>query len=302
METARWIEYWVVDVFTDQPFRGNSAGVVLDAGNLPAETMRLIARELGSPETAFADPFQRDGPGLRLRWFTATCEVPFSGHATLAALHVLAETGRHTSSDPLTLEMLSGTLRGWPTGPRGEGHPEMEVPLPQLEAAPFGREDLVAALLSPPEILAAHLPLLRDGLTLLVPCASPEALLNLRPDFRRLSRLGLEHDITSFVCFSHQGPRGGPNWNLRLFAPGIGIAEDPVSGSAHAAVCAYLLAQGLIDTPAAGEGTWIGGQGDNLDRRGQVQVQIAFDNRGQPAQVCIGGSAITVMRGHLRIV
>jgi len=301
MDAARWIDYWVVDVFTEEPFRGNPAGVVLDAGGLAGETMRLIAREMGSTETVFAFPCDKKGFDLCLRWFTATCEVPFSGHATLAALHVLAETGRHSSTAPVTLDTLAGPLKGWPATSTGQGFPRVEVPLPYLEPAPFGLERLTPALLVPADALAPDLPLLREGLSLLVPFANQQALLNLRPDFRQLSRLGLEHDITAFVCFARKAAGQGAHWYLRLFAPGIGISEDPVSGSAHAAACTYLLAQEVLSTPQAKEGIWTGSQGDNLDRHGQVQVEVTFDDQGQPTRVRISGPAITTMQGRLRV-
>lgn len=296
---ARWVDYWVVDVYTHRPFRGNPAGVVLDARDWDTRKRATVARELGGWETAFVVPSTYPEADLAIRWFTANCELPFSVHATLAALHVLSETGQYTAPTQLEIETLSGVRTAWLTYHEGEMRPFVQVPVPQLEEAPVARETVCEALLVSPEALAEELPFAQEGMSLLVPFRRREWLFALSPDLRKLSRLGLEADITSFVCFSDE-PDEAVQWHLRCFAPGLGIAEDPVTGTAHAAVAAYLLAHGRL--PATGEelACW-GAQGDCLERHGRVQLRMALDGRGQPTQVRIGGAAVTALRGRLRI-
>ncbi len=299
MADAHWIDYWVVDVYTHRPFRGNPAGVILEAGNVDAQQRTRIVRELGGWETAFVLPSTYPDADLSLRWYTANCELPFSVHATLAALHVLVETGQYTAPVQLGIETLSGVRTAWLTYHEGEMRPYVQLPVPQLEEAPVAREAVCEALLVSPEALAGELPLAQEGMSLLVPFRRRESLLALSPDLRKLSRLGLEADITSFVCFSDE-PDQEVQWHLRCFAPGLGIAEDPVTGTAHAAVGAYLLAHGRLPTTGEELACW-GAQGDCLERHGHVQLRIALDGHGQPTQVRIGGAAVTALRGRLRI-
>jgi PhzF family phenazine biosynthesis protein len=301
MGNEQWINFWVVDTFTKQPFQGNPAGVVLEAKHLSAEQMCLIAREIGTAETAFVLPPQQEGGDLELRWFTPTCELPFSGHATVAALHVVGKSKGPELPDSLTLNSLSGPLKAW-FCPRQEGTcPMVEVPLPHFEPVGLSKKKLADALLTSEEALHPNLPFLKDNLNLVVPLRQQDSLLNLYPDFRRLSQLGLEHDITGFICFSTQTSNPSVHWGLRFFAPGIGISEDPVSGIAHATAAVYLAEQGLIGGEPGSQITLLGEQGNHAERYGRVHVECIFSSDGRTSEVRIGGLAITVIKGQLRI-
>jgi trans-2,3-dihydro-3-hydroxyanthranilate isomerase len=296
------LDFWLVDSFASEPFQGNPAGVVLEAAGLSPETMRLIAREICASETAFAFPPTAAGADLGLRWFTPNCEVPFCGHATLATIHILAETGRYTPPRELTLETLSGLLKAH-LGSLGEGccTPMVQTPTPAFEPSSIDREELAEAMLTSLENLHPNLPLRKDGMHLFVPFRRLETLLNLYPDFRRLSRLGLEHEITGFACFTTETVDAGSNWHMRFFAPGLGVSEDPVTGAAQGPMAAYLLEQGLLSARPGENNTWIGEQGDALERRGRVRVEVTLDDSGHIQQVCIGGPAVTVMQGRIRV-
>ncbi len=299
---ARELDFWLVDSFTTEPFRGNPAGVVLEAADLSADTMRLIAREVGASETAFVFPPSAPGADLVLRWFTPNCEVPFCGHATLATMHILAETGRYAPPRELTLETLSGLLQAR-LCPRDEGGctPMVQTPTPAFEPSPIAAEELAEALLTSAENLRTDLPLSRDGMHLFVPFRHLETLLNLCPDLRLLSRLGLEHEITGFACFTTATVDAGSSWHMRFFAPGLGVNEDPVTGAAQGPMAVYLLEQGLLSAGPGESGRWTGEQGDALERRGRVLVEVALDADGHARQVCIGGSAVTVLHGRMRV-
>ena len=103
-----------VNAFTDQPFSGNPAGVVLDARGLTEARMQIIAREMGMPETAFVLPPTWRGANLQIRWFTPTVEVPLCGHATIGAFHALAEEEtagmRHNGTHHFKVQTKSGLL------------------------------------------------------------------------------------------------------------------------------------------------------------------------------------------------
>jgi len=165
----------------------------------------------------------------------------------------------------------------------------------------ISRADLAEALLCAHDCLDPDLPLRKDGLHLFVAFAQLPPLLNLYPDFRRLSRLGLEHEIAGFTCFTSETVDPSSHWHLRFFAPGVGISEDPVTGAAQGPMAVYLLEQGLLHLAPGQTGDWIGEQGDPLERRGRVQVQVTLDPDGKAEQVSIGGPAVTVMQGRLRV-
>ncbi len=302
MSTARWVDFWLVDAFTDEPFRGNQAGVILDAAGLKTAAMRLIAREVGASETAFVFPPGEPGTDLALRWFTPTCEVPFCGHATIATLHTLVETGRFQPPRELRIATLSGQLRArlCPAADRA-CRPMVQTPLPAFEPSPIGREELAEALLIGAEALHPTLPLRKEGMHLFVPLANLQTLLDLFPDLRRLSRLGLEHDVTGFACFTTATVEPTSSWHMRFFAPGLGVGEDPVTGAAQGPMAAYLIEQGLLTLAPGQTGTWTGEQGDALERRGRVHVEITLDEAGRVRQVGIGGPAVIVMQGRMRV-
>jgi trans-2,3-dihydro-3-hydroxyanthranilate isomerase len=302
MDSTRWVDFWLVDAFTDEPYRGNPAGVVLDATGLDADAMRLIAREVGASETAFVFPPTERGADLTLRWFTPTCEIPFCGHATIATLHLLVETGRFRPPADISIATLSGQLRGRLCDV-GEKSCSLlvQTPSPAFEPATIDKGELAEALLCARDCLHPELPLRKDGLHLFVPLAQLSTLLNLYPDFRRLSRLGLEHEITGFACFTTQTVDPTSHWHLRFFAPGVGVNEDPVTGAAQGPMAVYLLEQGLLHLAPGETGHWVGEQGDPLERRGRVRVQVGLDAGGKTQQVHIGGPAVTVLQGRLRV-
>ncbi len=295
MATQRWVDFWLVDTFTSEPFQGNPAGVVLEAEGLVSETMRLLAREVGASETAFVFPASEEAANLALRWFTSTCEVPFCGHATLAAAHILAETGRYHPPTELTC-----STRLCPSD-NGSCIPMVQTPAASLEPCPISPEELAAALLISPEQLHPDLPLLKDDTHLFVPFRRLEPLRNLCPDLRRLSRLGSEYELTAFAWFATETGERTSHWHLRFFAPATGVHEDPVTGAVQGPMAVYLLEQGLLSGKPGQTCLWVGEQGDALQRRGRVRVEVSLDEAGHARQVYIGGPAITVLQGRLRV-
>lgn len=302
MAAERWVNFWLVDAFASEPFQGNPAGVVLEAEGLDPETMCLLAREVGASETAFVLPATGETADFALRWFTPTCEVPFCGHATLATAHVLAETGRYRPPAELTFSTQRGLLRVR-LCPSGDTSclPMVQTPAAHFEPCLIPPEELAEALLTSPEQLHPDLPLLKDDTHLFVPFRRLETLLNLYPDFRRLSRLGLEYELTGFACFTTETLEPTSHWHLRFFSPATGIQEAPVTGAVQGPMAVYLLEQGLLSGKPGQSASWVGEQGDALKRRGRVQVEVSLDETGRVRQVYIGGPAVTVLQGRLRV-
>lgn len=208
-----------IDAFTGHLFGGNPAAVVLLESWLPDHVLAAIAAENNLAETAFIIPGSDEIP---LRWFTPSVEVDLCGHATLAAAHVIL---RHLSpsADQVTFSTRSGNLRVT----REEDRLTLDFPARPGMPAEVS-EELVSALgIRPREVLVA-----RDVLAIF-DCESE--VKNLRPDFSRIASLD-----AFAVIVSAQGE--SVDFVSRFFAPGAGIPEDPVTGSAHCTLVPYWAA------------------------------------------------------------
>ena len=268
-----------VDAFTDEPFAGNPAAVcLLEAGSLPRGAqgpdpawMQRVAAEMNLPETAFLRPSSEVGR-YGLRWFTPTVEVELCGHATLASAHVLFSEGLVEAGQPVRFDSASGPLHARP----GAGG-AIWLDFPATPAAPV---DPPAGLL---EALGTG-PVRWVGLgrlDYLVELEDEAAVRALAPDLRWLERLGSRGVIVTAA--SGSGP-GGYDFVSRFFAPGAGIDEDPVTGSAHCALGPFWAGR-------LGRDELTGFQASA--RGGLVQVRPRGD------RVLLGGRAVTVLRGQL---
>lgn len=252
-----------VDAFTATPFAGNPAAVCV-LPTAPNETwMRNVAREMNLSETAFLHP--EDG-GFRLRWLTPAIEVDLCGHATLASAHVLWEDGHIAADAEARFHTRSGVL----TCKRQGDWIEMNFPARLAEPA------------EPPSQLteALGVDLLyigRNQFDYLVEVADEAALRELKPNHFLLRQLPVRGVIAT--------TRGsGYDFVSRFFAPGAGIDEDPVTGSAHSALAPFWSRR-LNKTEMTGF--------QASARGGVVKVRVAGD------RVYMSGQAVTVMRGDL---
>jgi len=212
-----------VDAFTDRPFAGNPAAVVLLERWLPDALLQVIAAENSVPETAFLVP---KGDDYHLRWFTPDVEVDLCGHATLAAAFVLC-TRVHNGRRSVTFHSQSGDLAVTRDGD------EYTLDFPSRPPVPADIPEGLAEAMrcTPTEVLRA-----RDWLLVLEDAA---AVRSLRPDMGALAALP---DIFG-VCVTAPGDLEGLDFVSRFFAPSQGIPEDPVTGSAHSTLAPYWAAR-----------------------------------------------------------
>ena len=203
-----------VDAFTDRPFAGNPAAVCLLPAERSEEWMQDLAREMNLSDTAF---LVRQADGYRLRWFTPAVEVDLCGHATLASAHVLWEWGDLRPEQQARFHTRSGLL----TAVRRGEWIELDFPAKparRVEAPP----GLLAALGVEPVYVG------RNQFDYLVELGSEHVVRGLRPDFSLLATLGARG-----VMVTSRTAAGPYDIVSRFFAPGSGIDEDPVTGSAH---------------------------------------------------------------------
>ncbi len=254
-----------VDAFTDTPFRGNPAAVCLVPEPQTDLWMQLVAREMNLSETAF---LHRQKDGFSLRWFTPTVEVDLCGHATLASAHVLWEDGHLTPDTQARFHTRSGLL----TADRRGAWIEMDFPAKREEPVP-APPGLAEALGVTPKYVG------RNQFDYLVEVEAEEAVRSLKPDHTALAKLPVRGVIVTSRAATHEF-----DFVSRFFAPGSGIPEDPVTGSAHCALGPFWAAR-------LGKKELVAYQAST--RGGVVRVRLADD------RVLLGGQAVTVLRGEL---
>ncbi len=216
------IPLYQVDAFTREPFAGNPAAVCLLEEWLPDATLQAIAAENNLSETAFLVAL---GGGWELRWFTPVTEVDLCGHATLASAHVLFRH-REVEEPELHFETRSGVLRV-----RGLDNGLLVMTFPSLPPVPVAApEGLAEALGTEPGAV------LEAAGKLVAVLADEAAVRALRPDFAALGRLGYGRVMVT-------APGSSCDFVSRYFAPGVGIPEDPVTGSAHCTLVPYWAAR-----------------------------------------------------------
>lgn len=286
-----------VDVFAPGPLTGNPVAVVRDADDLTDEEMAAFARWTNLSETTFllrpADP----AADYRLRIFTPGGELPFAGHPTLGSAHAWLERGG-----------------GWATADRVVQ--ECGIGLVELRRDPGRLREIAAArAVSEAEVLAFKAPdLLRsgpvDGATLAQTLAtlgltpedvvasnwvdngpgwvgvvlrSADDVLAIRPNYVTMG------DLTIGVIGPH-GPGGPADYEVRAFAPGLAVVEDPVTGSLNAGFAIWLTRAGLLPPNyTVRQGTALGRSGD---------VRISTDDAGD---IWVGGQCQTVIRGTVTL-
>lgn len=301
---SRAVPILQVDVFTDRPFAGNPAAAVLGADALTEAQMQRLAAEMNLAGTAFLSAPTRAGAELRLRMFTPKREVAYSGHTTVAAVHALREAGR-LPADRVTFDTLSGLVRVEVEERDGGAIIWLEPPFPALTPYPAPLLETLEALGLP----ASHLgvwaaPAVTPDRDVLLPVDGLETLRALAPDMNRLARLGGLHRLRGFCVVAPKGLEPASATHSRFFAPHYGIPEDIVTGSVHSAIGVWLLEAGRL-RPEHGLAAFTAEQGDFLGRPGRLAVEVRLktgaDGRDRAVGVRVGGRAVTVMSGSLRL-
>jgi predicted PhzF superfamily epimerase YddE/YHI9 len=263
----------IVDAFTDRPFAGNPAGVLILDAFPDDERLQKIALEVNHAETAFAHRLPEGGEAdWALRWFTPAAEVNMCGHATLATAHVLYSTGAHEG--PVRFATRSGVLAA---APGADGSITLDFPTAPLTAVelPPGVTEALGA-----EALTAFDtgPNIGD---LLLEVADEKTVHALTPD---LKSLGAHSERGIIATARAEDPDRGYDFVSRCFFPNIGIDEDPVTGSAHTALAPYW-SERLGRTELTGL--------QASPRSGRVRTEL----RGE--RTLLSGRAVTVIDGEL---
>ena len=298
--------YFILDVFTGAPFSGNPLAVVRDCDDLDAAQMQTVAAEFNLSETVFLQSPRDPVNTARVRMFTTKRELPFAGHPTIGAavLIGLMDAGKMIAAQPvdIVLEEQIGDLRC--TVRRQKDKPARAMfMLPRLPE-PAGEapdcEALARALsLAPGDIgFEGHEPSVWTagvGFTF-VPVASRDALARAKPDMAHWSVIGPADHPAAYV-YSKETLSEAHHVTARMFAPSLGIAEDPATGSAAAAFAGVCMA---FEAPPDGEHTIVIEQGYDMGRPSQIVLGLHVE-QGALTGASIGGAAVLIAEGHIEI-
>jgi len=291
-----------VDAFTEWPLSGNPAGVVLDAEGLTDGQMQTIAREMSLSETAFVLPATTQEADLQIRWFTPLVEVNLCGHATIATFHALAEESLYGMNTPgvyrFRLETKSGILPIVVDKQPQRITVYLGLNVPRFQRAGQYKLDMLRILNISLDEVESRLPIVATDY-LFVPIRRLHTIFSMKPNFFAMSQFLTNRKLLGLCVFTTETIEQSSAVHSRFFAPGAGIEEDPVTGSANGPLGVYLFERGVVE--ANGDTvTLVGEQGDAIGRKGRVQIELKVQG-DRVLSVEIAGRAVTVLDGELLI-
>jgi trans-2,3-dihydro-3-hydroxyanthranilate isomerase len=295
------IPIFQVDAFTSTPFRGNPAGVILNARGLRTRQMQSIAREMNCSETAFLFPDPKDPNAFGIRYFTSTDEVPLCGHATIASFYAYtSQLYRPDSEDEVrsySLTTKAGKLSVYSVVHRNKIKIWMQLPVPLFREIRVQQDTLASILGCTVKDIGVDLPTVINADSILIPVRGLRVLEKLSPDSAGLTKYLSELGLTGICIFTTETLERRSAVHSRFFAPGIGIIEDPVTGSLNGPLGAYLVRYDLVAV-RGNKTELIGEQGDFLKRPGRVNISIEHTNNNI-TRVLIGGEAVITVEGYI---
>jgi trans-2,3-dihydro-3-hydroxyanthranilate isomerase len=296
--------YALLDVFADRPLAGNPLAVVLDAEGLDDRQMQAIAAEFNLSETVFLQAAENPVHAGRARIFTPQQELPFAGHPTVGTAVLLGldrAAGKAGAEVMVVLEEKAGVVRcGVTVRSAAVGHAIFDVPsLPKPVAAVLPADRVASALgLTASELnfenhvasaYSAGVPFA------FVPVRDLETVAKARPAMA--SWVPAFGELLGAFVYCRDATNAARHFHARMFAPGAGIAEDPATGSAVAALAAVVA---RFDQPPGGTHRYVVEQGFEMGRPSVIGLEIDMDG-GEPAAVRISGDAVVIGRGTLDV-
>lgn len=290
-----------VDAFTDEPFGGNPAGVVLDSNNLTTEIMQKIANEVNLSETAFIQDMGADR--YKIRYFTPLCEVDLCGHATIASFYSLAKQRyiRRIDEGTKTVRLITNKSQLYIDIEYKDGKP-INIIMEQNTPQSFGVLESVEGIINSSNLKEEDLgfegedvkaEIISTGLKdIILPVKSKEALDNIEFHMCDLRQVSEDLDVTGVHAF-YLPEKDSDEVYVRNFAPIVGIDEESATGTANGALIYYLKSHNLITRDQI-----LVNQGETMGRPSKIYCSISKED-GQ-YKVRVGGSAHITMEGILK--
>lgn len=299
------VPFALYDAFSDRLFGGSQGGVVLNAGDIDAQTRQRIASELGLPATCFVSGVT--GNTVTARFHSTAREYPMCGHGTICLMTHLVHTGllQWQGKDTLEIELILPTKTA-----RVEVLKQDNKALVMLDiAAPKLREDqpslkALAGLLGlkPADIAGAHpvATALGDFVHMIVPINSLTAIQSIQPDFTAITAYCRENGIETLTCFSAETIQAGYDFHVRDFCPAVGVPESAAAGTTNAALATYWYHHGFLPKNGVGLNAIKVEQGMELGRPSSIHTTL-HSKAGDITRIQVGGVAKKVIEGHLHL-
>lgn len=298
---TRKYNLYQIDSFTKEKFVGNPAGVITNADGLTSEEMQKIARELNNSETAFIFTSNNNEYDVHTRFFTPTNEVPICGHATIAAYYAYAIENR-LSTSKIYHKTGAGIL---PVNIVKENK-DYKITMTQGKIE-FGdiieginRNSLLSSInISDDDLLESYpIQVVSTGHSKVMIGIKNIAILNkIKPNYDALSKLSNIIKCNGYYVFTVESEDSDVLVHGRMFAPAIGINEDPVTGNANGPLGAYLIHHKLINHDNS-IFLFKAKQGEAIKHSGIIEVEVIIENN-EPVEVKISGNAVIVFKSEL---
>jgi trans-2,3-dihydro-3-hydroxyanthranilate isomerase len=293
--------FYQVDVFTNTPFSGNPLAVLFDVENISSQTMQSIAKEMNLSETIFVLPPGNLPVDFSVRIFTPEKEIPFAGHPTIGTAHILRETekvilGNHT----IKLSMKAGII----TVTKGltDNLLFMDQPLPEYLSVLDCAEKIGQVLSIPISTIKLSrypIQIVSTGLpVLLVPINSIKSLEKIVVNVSELNNFLHSLGVEMLYAFTDETLNSSANIHARMFAPPLGILEDPATGSAAGAMGAYIFKHKIVSENNLKNITIE--QGYKMGRPSCIHVEINYEYN-EIKKIRVGGESVTVIEGFIKI-
>jgi trans-2,3-dihydro-3-hydroxyanthranilate isomerase len=302
MPDFRFLHY---DVFTDRRFEGNQLAVFTDARGLSPEAMQTIAKEMNFSESTFLLPPESADTDIRMRIFTPGNELPMAGHPTIGTTFALAHEGVITPTHhrfvfglgvgptPVELKWKGDTLDfAW----MDQRPPDVRLAVSsaeELTRAAGVDHDAFADTRLPIEEISCGVPFI------MLPVATRAAVDAAQPETAAMRRIrsAFDSNHVGIFVFSVEGGSSDVTAYSRMFAPGLGVAEDPATGSASGPLGCYLVRHGVVPRERADK--MVSLQGVAMGRPSRIHIAIQSTHDGRITRVQVGGQAVLVAAGTL---
>lgn len=301
----RKVHFIQADVFSDSPFGGNPVVVVPEAAGMSSADMQALARGMSFAETAFVLPPTLDGVAFALRCFTPTTEVAYSGHPLLGATYVMAVTGRLALTGATSQAYVQVGRERVPILVFRSGDEVTRLAITE-QPARFVRVvddlgELAAALsIDPLEILQTGLPIevVETGLAcLIVPVRALATVREMMPVPQVLDKVLRSAGGVCALVFARETLAPANDTHVRVFAPPLGITEDPATGTANGALAAYLWRHGIVRPTAGGGARLRSEQGSEIGRPSVVEIEVRSE--GESLSILVGGRVARSVEGSV---
>ena len=299
------LRYHLVDVFTNKAFGGNQLAVFTDARGLSSEVMQAIAKEFNLSETTFVLPPEDSRNDYRVRIFTPAVELPMAGHPTVGTAFVLANEHLIEPSGAATVvsfELGVGPVPvtiEWQDG--APAYVRMSQPLPVF-GSQFAAAERIAEMLSvearailetnlPIEVVSCGVPIL------IVPLKNLEDVRGIRFRLDVWERVLREWETPHVFVFTQETETEGASVHCRMFAPALGISEDPATGGASGPLGCYVVRHKIIAPDSSGKVEFVSEQGIEMGRPSFIKIKIE-QNREGISGVEVAGQCCLMGEGH----